>query len=135
MDFWAQKRRIEHLAILPQILHSFFPKVGKKVRKILNYFGEKHAKTWEKKCMNSLEKVEIQGAFLAQCLPSYKLLFSKLVSENLRLRWMRVNVGMRVGWQTHNFGDNNWPAVGTSFEFTVMVFTCWRVLKIFCSQD
>lgn len=99
MDFWAQKRRLEHLAILPQILHTFFPKVGKKVRKILSYFGEKHAKTWEKKCMESLGKVEIQGAFLAQCLPSYKLLFSKLVVG----KWapqIKVNEG--------ECGDEDW---------------------------
>ena len=37
---------------------------------------QKHGK---KKCMESVGKVEIQGAFSAQCLPSYKLLFSKLV--------------------------------------------------------
>ena len=33
----------------------------------------------KKKCMESMGKVKIQGAFSAQSLPSYELLFSKLV--------------------------------------------------------
>lgn len=56
-----------------------FPKLGKKVGKILNYFGKKHAKTLEKEVYGECGKGRDQGAFSAQCLPSYKLLFSKLV--------------------------------------------------------
>lgn len=56
-----------------------FPKLGKQVGKILNYFGKKHAKTLEKEVYGECGKGRDQGAFSAQCLPSYKLLFSKLV--------------------------------------------------------
>ena len=101
MEFWVQKRKIEHLAILPQILHTFFPKLGKKVGKILNYFGKKHAKTLEKEVYGECGKGRDQGAFSAQCLPSYKLLFSKLVVG----KWapqIKVNEGERgdEGWVT-----------------------------------